>query len=59
MNKLYGKLLKDAQLFFFMSHAVWKENTEDRVRLLGSNILNCCLKMTMADLRKIGLKMRE
>ena len=59
MNKLYGKVLKDTQLFFFMSHAVWKGNTEDRVRLLGSNILNCCLKMTMADLRTIGLKMRE
>ena len=45
--------------FLFMGHAFWKENIEDRVKLLESNVLNCCLKITMADLRKIGLKMRE
>ena len=27
--------------------------------LLESNVLNCCLKITTADLRKIGLKIRE
>ena len=60
MNKLYGKVLKDTPVpFLFKGHTVWKENSEDRVKLLGSNILNCCLKITMADLRKIGLKMRE
>ena len=32
---------------------------EDRVKLLESNILNYCLKITVADLHKIGLKMRE
>ena len=42
-----------------MGHAFWKENIEDRVKLLESNVLNCCLKITTADLRKIGLKMRE
>ena len=40
-----------------MGHAIWKENIEDRVQLLGSNVLNCCLKITMAKLRKIGLTM--
>ena len=46
--------------FLFMGHACWKENTEDRVKLLESNVLNnCCLKITMADLGKIGLEMRE
>ena len=41
-----------------MGHAFWKENIEDL--LLESNILNCCLKITMADLRKITeLKIRE
>ena len=43
----------------FMGHAFWKKNIEDGVKLLGSNILNCCLKITTADLRKRGLKMRE
>ena len=45
--------------FYFMGQAFWKENIEDRVKLLGSNVLNCFLKITTADLRKIGLKMRE
>ena len=45
--------------FLFMGHAFWKENIEDRVKLLESNVLNCCLKITTADLHKIGLKMRE
>ena len=26
--------------FLFMSHAFWKENIEDRVKLLESNVLN-------------------
>ena len=42
-----------------MGHAFWKKNIEDLVGLLESIILNCCLKITMADLHKIGLKMRE
>ena len=42
-----------------MGQAFWKEDIEDRVKLLGSNVLNCCLKITTADLHKIGLKMRE
>ena len=45
--------------FLFMGPAFWKENIEDRVKLLESNILKCCLKITMADLRKIGLKIGE
>ena len=45
--------------FLIIGHAFWKEKIEDRVKLLGINVLNCCLKITMADLRKIGLKMRE
>ena len=42
-----------------MGHTFWKENAEDLVKLSESNILNCCLKSTMADLRKIGLKMGD
>lgn len=32
------------------------EGIEDRVKLLQSNVLNCCLQITMANLCKIGLK---
>ena len=39
-------------------HSFWKEDTEDRVKLLESNIVNCCLKITMTNLCKIGPKMR-
>ena len=39
--------------FVFMGHTFWKENTEDRVKLLESKVFNCCLKITMADLCKI------
>ena len=44
-----------------MGHAFWKENIEDIVKftLFGSNILNCCVKITTADLHKKGLKIRE
>ena len=45
--------------FLFMGHTFWKEKIEDRVKLLESTFLNYCVKVTMADLRKIGLKMRE
>ena len=45
--------------FLFLGLAFWKENIEDRVELFEVNVLNCCLKMTTADLRKIGLKVRE
>ena len=45
--------------FVFMGHTFWKENIEDRVKLLESKVFNCCLKITMADLCKIGVKMRE
>ena len=44
---------------FFLGHTFCKENFEDRVKLLELNVLNCCLKMTMGNLRKIGLKRRE
>ena len=45
--------------FVFMGHSFWKENIEERVKLLESKVFNCCLKITMADLWKIGVKMRE
>ena len=45
--------------FVFMGHTFWKENVEDRVKLLESKVFNCCLKVTMAGLREIGVKMRE
>ena len=40
--------------FRFMGHPLWRENTEDRVRLLESNVQNSCRKITTADLRKTG-----
>ena len=43
----------------FMGHTFSKENIEVRVKLLGSNVLNCYLKITTANLRKIGLKMNQ
>ena len=39
-----------------MGHAFWTEDVEDRVKLLESNALNCCLKITTADLSKMVLK---
>ena len=51
-TKVYTALL-------FLGHTFWKENIEDRVKLFEVNVLNCCLKMTTADLHKIGLKVRE
>ena len=38
--------------FLFLGLAFWKENIEDRVKLFEVNVLNCCLKMTTADLHK-------
>ena len=38
--------LKVYTAFLFMGQAFWKENIEDRVKLLESNILNGCLKIT-------------
>ena len=43
----------------FTGHTFSKENIEDRVKLLGSNVLNCYLKITTANLCKIGLKMNQ
>ena len=51
--------MKAQTAFLFMDHTFLKENFEDRVKLLGSNVLNFCLKITTADLGKRGLKMRE
>ena len=52
MTKLYTA-------FLFTGHAFWKESIENREKLLESNNLNCCLMITTADLRKIGLQMRD
>ena len=50
------KCVKVDTAFLFMGHAFWKESKEDRVKLLESNVLNCCLNIT-ADLHKIDRKM--
>ena len=47
----YGKVYT---AFLFMGHAFWKENIEDSVKLLESNILNSCLKITMAYLMSVA-----
>ena len=45
--------------FLFTGPPLRKESIDDRIKLLESNVLNCCVKRITADLRKIGLKMRE
>ena len=47
------KITKVYTAFLFMGHAFWKERIEDGVKLLESNILNCCIKKTTANLLKI------
>ena len=47
------KITKVSTAFLFMGHAFRKERIEDRVKLLESNILNCCIKKTTANLFKI------
>ena len=56
MNEYLEKLKKVYKVFIFMGHAFWTEDVEDRVKLLESNALNCCLKITTTDLSKIVLK---
>ena len=53
------KITKVYTAFLFSGHTFWKENIEDRVKLFEVNVLSCSLKMTTADLGKIGLKVRE
>ena len=45
--------------FLFMGYTFRKENIEDTVNLLESIVLNCCVKVTMVNLCKMGLKVRE
>ena len=58
MNE-YMKSTRVYTAFLLPGQAFWKENIEDRVKLLELNDLNCYVRTTMANLRKIGLKMRE
>ena len=58
MNE-YMKSTRVYTAFLLPGQAFWKENIEDRVKLLELNVLNCYLRTTMANLCKIGLKMRE
>ena len=53
------KITKVYTAFLLMRHTFWKERIEEGIKLLESNILNGCLKIIMADLHKIGPKMRE
>ena len=59
MNECIWKSTKIYRAFVFMGHSFWKENIEERVKLLESKVFNCCRKITTADLWKIGVKMRE
>ena len=59
MNKYTWKGTKVYTAFLFMGHAFQQENNEDRGNILESNVLNCCLNIAGANLRKIVLKMRE
>ena len=44
----------------YMDNAFWKENIEDRVKLLGSNVLNCqsSKENKMANFRKRGVVLK-
>ena len=57
MNVWKTCVLKYTQLLFFL----WATHFGKRAfkTLLESNVFNCCLKITTADLLKIGLKMRQ
>ena len=58
-------LLVARALFWFCTSTVYAAflfrdmHFGDIVKLLESNVLICCLKITTADLRKIGLKIWE
>ena len=49
---------KYTQVFFLWAMHFGKR-TLKTVKLLESNILNCCLKITMVDLSKVSQKVRE
>ena len=53
----YGKVLKYTQLFSLWAMHLGKR-TLKTLKLFESNISNCCLQITTADLCKIGPKMR-
>ena len=55
------KISKVYIAFLFMGLSLWKEiiSKEYRVKLCRFNVLNYCLEITMTDLCKIGLKIRE
>ena len=56
---MYGEVLNKysiTQLFFLWATQFGKKTLET---LLESIVLICCVKITMADLRKVGFKMRE
>ena len=36
-----------------------REHSRQKKKLLESVVLNCCVKVTMSELRKVGLKIRE
>ena len=50
---MYGKVLKYTQIFH-----LWATHFGKRT-LKESKVFNYCLKITMVDLPKIGVKMRE
>ena len=59
-NIKYGKVLKYTPFFFIWAMQFGKNtHSEDRVNLLESIILNCCVKVTMANLGKIGNDVSE
>ena len=53
------KSAREYTAFLLLGQAFWKENIEHRVKLLELDVLSCCLQTTVANLHKIGLKMRE
>ena len=59
MNEYNMEKYLSIHSFCFYGPLIWKDNIEERVKLLESKVFNCCLKITTADLCKIGVKMRE
>ena len=52
------KSIEEYTVFLFMGHSLWKENSEDS-KIIGIKRFKLLCKLTMANLCKIGLKVRE
>ena len=61
MNEYMGKYLSIHSFSALYGPRILEREhgRQSKILLLESIVLNCCVKVTIADLRNIGLKMRE